>query len=324
MTLTEQVKAVWERNQKEIEAKVCAWIKGIEANEDTIGEARNAFHQWKPLRAYTSTTKLKQKGKAFFSLRFHGQEVGEIEIKKGLKPTLNVHKTIALRNLKWFDGPNLSSRVAWNSSEAKYFRSYFKKQNENKNVKTQSPEHKLEAYLINEMKKDSSTKFGGSFSGIQPVLVDDCPLQIPCPIRFNPKTKRPEYSATGGNIDILARRLVKGKRVRLSVWELKKPQAPSEEIEKAIYQSIIYASTLRMMLRSECGCNWYKFFGFTGKTIPEKLEIEAVPTIDIHQITTFKKHVAAFKDDLIIGNDRIVLCAAYYDEGLNIKFEEIK
>jgi len=323
MTLAEQVKAVWGKNQKEIEAKVCAWIKGIEANKDTIEESRNAFHQWEPLRAYTSTTKLKQKGKAVFSLRFHGQEVAEVEIKKGAKPILNVSKTNAVRNLKWFPDLVFSSRVDWNSTEAKNFRSYFKKQNEDKNAKTHSPEHKLEAYLINEMKKDSSAKFGGSFSGIQPVMVDDCPLQIPSPIRFNSQTNGPEYSATGGNIDILARRLVKGKRPRLSVWELKKPHASSAEIEKTIYQSIIYASTLRMMLRSECGNNWYKFFGFTGKTIPDKLEIEAVPTIDINQISTFKKHVAAFKDDQIIGNDRIVLCAAYYDEKLNIKFEGI-
>ena len=76
-------------------------------------------------------------------------------------------------------------------------------------------------------------------------------------------------------MEIVARRRDRGSRIRVSVWELKKPGISGGDIVKAMKQAIIYASTLRMMLCSRCGEDWYKLLGFHTR-IRRTLEIEAV------------------------------------------------
>lgn len=321
MTLADQVKELWESNQEKMENKIKEWIDLIKLNKNIIPEARKSFHQWQPLRAYTSTAKLMKKGEVVFSLRFHGQEVADIKVTKGRSPVLCVSKGQNTNNQK-LGAPSIPDKVNWDSNKAKEFRNYFKKHEGE--ISTHSPEHAIETDLINEMRKKTATqKFKGSFAGIQPVLYAGCPIQIPTPIIWD--GKKPTLAKNSGNMDIVARRLVKGKRVLLSVWELKRRGTSAAEIEKSINQAIVYASTLRMMLRSKkCGYDWYRFFGFNGKKVPEKLEIEAVPTIAIAQKNIFENKIASFKDDLIIERDKIILCVAYYDEDLKIDFKEIK
>lgn len=218
MRLAGQVKDLWERNQDKMENRIHEWIAPIKSNKNIIPAARKAFHQWQPLRAYTNTTKLMKGGEVVFSLRFHGQEVADIKVTKGKNPVLCVSKRQNINNQK-LGAPAIPDKVNWDSNKAKEFRDYFKKNDGE--IKTHSPEHAIETDLINEMRKTSSVKkFGGSFSDIQPVLYAGCPIQIPTPLIWD--GKQPVPSEKGGNMDIVARRLVKGKRVRLSVWELKK------------------------------------------------------------------------------------------------------
>ena len=106
---------------------------------------------------------------------------------------------------------------------------------------------------------------------IQPVKVADCPLQMPLPISASKGNPEPKT----GHIDILARhRSGKGKRVKLSVWELKSPKAKNNPVN----QAYIYALTLRYILRSRHGDDWYKLCGFKSN-VPSELDIEAVVAV---------------------------------------------
>ncbi len=159
------------------------------------------------------------------------------------------------------------------------------------------------------MEKKSKSKFGGAFSGIQPVTIESFPFQMPLPISAS--SGKPVYS--DGKIDILARRRCGDGKVRLSVWELKKPQTFS----KALDQVYIYSVVLLQLLRSSSGNRWYKIFGF-NRPLPAKLEIEAVVVITPEPKQKEKLHNQLPKfianNPMQIDNDLIKLSAAYYNE----------
>lgn len=160
------------------------------------------------------------------------------------------------------------------------------------------------------MSADSKKQFEGTFlENIQPVFFAGFPLQFPLPISSN--TGKPK--ASRGNIDIVVRRGT-GRGTKISIWELKKPNATGNAIE----QTYIYAVTMLKVLRSRrSGKAWYQdIFGFKGN-LPSKLTIEAVVAVSIEnekKKTAFVEDFEEFKNanKFQIGNDTIKLYLAHY------------
>ena len=139
---------------------------------------------------------------------------------------------------------------------------------------------------------------------------------MPLPISASKGNPEPKT----GHIDILARhRSGKGKRVKLSVWELKSPKAKNNPVK----QAYIYALTLLYILRSRHGDEWYKLCGFKSK-VPSKLVIEAVVAVSEGQEKACRDMydclVNINKNLLKIQNDQISFFLALYDkDSLKIK-----
>ena len=92
-------------------------------------------------------------------------------------------------------------------------------------------------------------------------------------------------------------------------------------------QAYIYALTLRHILKSGHGKEWYKLCGISSN-VPAKLHIEAVVAIAEDKEKAFWKqyeHLVS-ENPLQIGDDRISFFVAFYD-GATYKikrFEQLK
>lgn len=306
---TEKIQEVWDGNKREFDKKLSGWLKIIQDSENKIINARKQFHQWDPLMAYISITDAKT---AKFSLRFWGQEVGEIVPKKeGV--------ILRLGDKKYYDEPFKKGDYSWNGKEAKQFRSYFKQLANCIDTKLtpKIKEHQVESKFIKEMFKGSG-KFGVHNLSIKPVVIgskkgsNGIPFQVPLPISGNTGEPKP----TNGHIDILSRhKSGRGGRTKLCIWELKQPGA----YKKAAAQAYIYAYTLLKVIRdSRSGSNWYKVYGFNS-VVPKKLEIESVVAITLDKKENFENEIKALKKraSFKIGDDLITLYPAYYEEKHN-------
>ena len=303
---------LWLRHERLLEERIQGWILDITDNMPNIIPARRCFHQLEPLRVYLNVTNLKKKGTAFFSLRFMGQEVAEICVNKK-NVHLQINKKHVRNNDKWFKFTKIKEgSYLWTGIEAKTLRAHFTQiGKQSKLIQTGTPEHEVETSIIKEMsQKRGKDKFAGKFSSIQPVKLAGCPFQMPTPISGSSGV--PVISS--GHIDILARRRV-GNKVRLSVWELKKPGITGPAVDKAIKQAIIYASSLIKILRSSCGKDWYNLFGFS-KGIPEKLDVDAIVAISKNEKRKFDEQIIKYREKLplSIGNDNISLFVSYYND----------
>jgi hypothetical protein len=300
MSLLDEIDAAWVKAKGESSAK--KWADVLIENKNKIIKAGKKFHDWDPLRTYLSLTRTANP-KVVFSLRYQGQEVADLAI-NGKERLLEISSDTAKTNTRDF-GINTVCKCSWDAPEAVAFRKAFKRHAKDKTGKV--TEHRIEAEFLKQMAIDTRKKFGGTLKNIQPVLFAGFPLQFPLPISGN---KGKPYS-TSGNIDILARRGV-GKGTKISIWELKKPNARADQ---AIMQAYIYAVTLIKVLRSEK--RWYEeIIGFNGK-IPKKLTIESVVAVsftDEKKKTDFVEKLEKFKkeNELQIGNDTIKLYVAHY------------
>lgn len=315
MDLAKDIITKWKENETDFEDRIASWVSILNCGQDISVLAKKEFHQWEPLRTYISVSKSKSHSRAIYSLRFFGQEVAQLIVKNS-KVTLRL-KGHEKKNRFWFGVKTKDGDYEWRGSEAKEFRACFKKV-ALKSIGfpcVKSIEHRVETKFIAEMRKG---KFGVAGLQIKPVMIaDKFPLQIPVPISAN--TGSPKAGV--GYIDILAKRKAEDNKVRLSVWELKRPG----EYQHAATQAYIYAYTLLQILRESKSKNeWYKLFGFKRK-IPQSLTIEAVVAITRKQQRRFLKE----KESLIssvpfnIGSDHIKLYVAYYQENADsIKLEE--
>jgi hypothetical protein len=301
-TLTCKVEKLWNGDQKDnIKKNLDGWLNACKEGEDNICKAKKQFHQWHPLRVYVSVGKAKSSNKPVFSLRFFGQEVAELIVKDKVM--------LCLKSKQYFKGLTLKQgKYSWKGKEAKEFRAFFKKLaiDFNGSPEIKSIEHRIESKFIVEMLKGSG-KFGCSGLKIQPITLGGCPLQFPVP--FSANTGEPKGKS--GHIDILARRKGKDNKVRLSVWELKRPG----EYRHAASQAYIYAIQLLRILRSGEGKKWYKVFGFNG-AVPKSLEIEAVVAITRNQASEkkFTNDQKMLGENNKINGDIIKLYAVYYKE----------
>ncbi len=303
--IVSEVENLWNDKKDEIKKKLDGWLNACKKGKDKIRKAKKQFHQWHPLRVYVSVGKAKS-NTAVFSLRFFGQEVAELVVEANNEVKLRLSKNHREKNHEYFKSLTLKQdEYSWNGEEAKMFRKFFKDlaANSGEKPETRSDEHRIESKFIEEMLKGRG-KFGRPDLEIQPVTLGGCPLQFPVP--FSANTGRPV--AKTGHIDILARRKGKDNKVRLSVWELKKPKAYG----KAAAQAYIYALQLLYILRSERENEWYKLFGF-NRSVPKSLEIEAVVAITGDQRKRFDSEKEKFWKNEING-DIIKLYAVYYRE----------
>lgn len=316
--LAAEIKKLSNERKSAFEERLDKWLKQLEEGEELVRQARRQFHQWDPLKVYVSVGNAKSKSRVRFSLRFFGQEVGELLV-KAEKVTLKLNKSHCEKNEKWFGCPlqQKDGNYPWNGEEARRFRGYFKKTAVSSKGEPEVgiPEHRIESKFIQEMLKGSG-KFGVPGLEIRPVTIAGCPLQLPVPISASGK----EAKEGNGHIDILARHRGKDNKTRLSVWELKRPGAYGH----AASQAYIYAFTLLQILRdSSNGKRWYSLFGYKGP-IPKRLEIEAVVAITSDQERKFNEEKAEIEKNspFEIAGDSIKLYAAYYEEKCaSIKFE---
>lgn len=311
-TLFESISVLLEDNKEKIGSTLASWVSELETCIKKVQADKDLFHQWSPLRIYISLVGMKTK-KPKFSVRFLGQEVGNIIVDNGTAK-LCISSIHYKNNQVWFaphhpkgsgDFGLAPGKYEWKKAEAKKFRRDFKDVQKSPHVKIGIPEHRIESAFIEEMESGKKSKFQGKVGFIQPVKVARCPLQFPLPVSASKGYPELKF----GHIDILARRGY-GRNVKLSVWELKSPGVLSH----AVKQAYIYALTLRHILKSPHGKEWYKLCGFSS-TVPAKLHIEAVVAITEDKEKAFRKqyeHLVA-ENPLQIGGDQISFFVVFYD-----------
>lgn len=308
INLFHEIEKIWAANNREFEHKLSEWLDALNYGNEFLRLAKKEFHHWEPLKAYVSVTKAKSCSKSFFSLRFFGQEIAHLIVKnKEVFLQIKKHK---VKNEQWFNLSLADGIYPWRGKEGKLLRTHFKELALSMKGKpvTKVLEHRIESKFLVEMCKGTG-KFGLSSLRIQPVLIaNKFPLQIPLPISAN--TGLPK--AGNGYIDILARHRLKNNKTRLSVWELKSPDAYQHAASQAYIYSVVLLKVLRHSKRAS---EWFKLFGF-GIKIPSSLEIEAVVAISRSKEEKFKKEMSFLKEHspLKIGNDFIRLVVAYYRE----------
>ncbi len=312
--IVRDIDKLWTANDGFID-KQRSWLAQMKTTQCLAAEMKQYFHQWCPLSAYVRAGNRAGKNSFSFSLRFSGQEVARLVV-QGRDVWLRISEKTARTNIQYFHGIKLTTgKYKWSSNEALEFRKHFQTLKKNNAVELHSPEHSIESRIIKEMLSKSRNKFGGTFSGVQPVTLSGFPLQFPLPISGSSGAPK----ATNGHIDILARRRHAG-RVCLSVWELKAPG----KYKNTLREVYIYAVTLLKMLRDpELGQEWYRVFGFSG-AIPTVLSIDGVVAITRDQERKLKREVESYDLQRQIRNDRIEFYVAYYDEdALKIDFEKL-
>ena len=308
MDLSKIVRNIWKENKSDFDHRLSNWVNVLNCGKDVSVLAKKEFHQWYPLKTYISVSKARSNARAIYSMRFFGQEVAHLIVKN--KKVILRLKEHEKKNKNWFGVKVKDGKYLWRDEEAKKFRACFKKVAQAKSgfPDVKSPEHRVETKFIAEMCKGVG-KFGVFGLQIQPVMIaKKFPLQIPLPISAN--TGIPK--AGNGYIDILARRKAGDNKVRLSVWELKKPG----EYKHAASQAYIYAYTLLHILRRSNSKNeWYRLFGFKSK-IPKRLTVEAVVAITNDQREKFLKEKEGLVKNVpfIFGQDSLELYVAYYQE----------
>lgn len=301
MDLYCQTKEAWE-NSENLRRQSGEWVKRILNAQKEFSKARRLFREPRGLRVYLSIDRINERTPSF-SLRFAGQEVGEVKVRGG-KVALRVSGDHADSTKKYFklEAP-AGGPWPWSGSrEAVAFRKAFATLS---SCEPRVVEHRYESRIIREMKRDDRAKFGSRLSGIQPVLLANCPFQCPLPIAASsglPLDAR-------GSIDILARRLTDHHRTILSVWEVKRPGV----LASGPKQAYIYAVTLVLLLRSEHGHEWYKAFGFQGP-IPDHVEVEAVTCVSGDRKGDAVRQMRQLHPvELEVENAKICLAVASYD-----------
>jgi hypothetical protein len=207
-TIFESISVLLKDNQKKIDSTLDSWLSELEICIKRVQADKDLFHQWNPLRIYISLGGVKTK-KPKFSVRFLGQEVGNIIVENGTA-RLCISSRHCKNNLAWFaqhhpegsgDFGLPPGKYEWKKAEAKKFRRDFKIVQYSPHVKIGIPEHRIESAFVEEMESGKKSKFQGKVGFIQPVKVARCPLQFPLPVSASKGYPELKF----GHIDILAR-----------------------------------------------------------------------------------------------------------------------
>lgn len=285
MTNQDIIKQTLEELDKDSEWKMryAKYAKEILNKQNTYVEMSRKVKVSFPLSMYTTISKIKS-GNYQYDIRYFGQSIGTLEIKKGQsKPVFRCSSGYEnLRNRKELENlPKLNDKDGeeWNSVNMRRLRSILKKQ-EVVNATIHSPEHKCENLLLREFSKLKSK--GKSFLNIQPIkLGGKLFFQLTtCLSASKPDTVA--YSeGRGGGIDILAR-VGTGKNSHLCVFELKDENLTSEPMEIVLQQALKYAVFLACLLTkggeedNERIENWWKILGYNGKNKPNVIDVVGI------------------------------------------------
>jgi hypothetical protein len=283
------------------------YAKKIHAKQDTIKNNKKKFHEWAPLYLYMNVSEAK--GKLIISLRFSGQDVAKLYIRKD-KIIISTKKFDS-NNLRDFGCNVILDDCEWRSQEAKNFRNHFSSYFERtKKSGKGNEEHRIENLLLTEFSKKSSGD--KKLCKIQPVkLAGIYRFQMPTPLSASNINKLKYSGSQGGGIDILARSGT-ANGIKLCIIEVKDEYKPNEPPTKVIQQALAYATFIQQLLRSKSGKEWWKLFGFNRK-LPKHIQINVVCAMP-----TTTDNDTSFSNQIIkIDNDSFQLHYIYFQEKNN-------
>ena len=261
------------------------YAKELTNNQKTYNDGGKKFRRPQSLVVYSSIGKVLGHSSTFsYDLRFSGQSVGVIKVKKDGKVRLYVtdkQSKYAKKNFG-FTNSTILKGEDWHSDKAREFRTFYGKQNSTNLLNIKSEEHRIESFLLQEFsKKKSEDK---KLCYIQPVRLGGKFFQLTTP--FKASTHIPNISltkdkkgATGGGIDIIARVIHNHSVFRFAVIEIKDENNDSECQETVMFQALIYATFLAKLLRSKSGKDWYNILrplNSKETDVPQELVIDVV------------------------------------------------
>lgn len=282
----------------EWEKRYNSYVKNLLANVDFIRSNRIKFNKFPPLHFYIRTTNaMNAKKKLTLDVRYRGQSVATLKASQNsiTISTKGKKKT----NLRDFNCNINLNDVPWQETQSSEFRKFFRDRSFSRNSNAQNKnneEHNVENLLLTEFEKRNSNN--KQINGIQPIEINGIRFSIKTPISASNHNTLKYAKQHGGGIDIFAR-TGKGRATYLTVIEVKDENNLKEPPQYALKQSIQYAVFIRELLRSDCGKDWYKIFGFSG-AIPKKLTIRAVCAMPDNNIDkSFEKQICPIGDDEI-------------------------
>ena len=313
-------KSEWKKRYKE-------YIETLNCNKAKIMKAIELLNVPEPFKVYMTISQAKNATDSSikFDLRFHGNNVGVLEVDlKSKNVILNkVCEPVVIKKLindeKISDELNNMKGCNWNTAQR--FHEIYSDLDTRK--VTRNKEHELESELLSEFSKRSSK----AITQIQPVRYFD--FQSKKSVIFTPMTtpltacqaKKGDIDYSGhhgGGIDILARIGHGGPATYLAIIELKDKFEETELPEDAICQAIAYATFIRELLRSEGGQDWWNFFGFKGN-LPEKLKLYAIIAMP-NNVNAIKKFDYS-EDDKKLGADDVLEIGYIYLKDGNLPLE---
>lgn len=283
------------------------YAANISYKKTFIKNIRKSFREWSPLYVYLTTTSIKNTSNSVvFDLRYMGQIVARLTGSKDGRHKLSTgYRYCEKSNLDNFGCGISLPDVDWCGDEAKKFRDFFKQRTGSRQTNIRNnDEHRLESLILTEFFKTESTN--KAVLHIQPVTPIEN-VRFPMPTYI--KASNPDNVGIGyGHIDILTR-VGTGRSTNLCIMELKDENKKTEPPEYVIKQALKYATFVRELLRSNCGRDWWKLFGFHGE-LPEKLKLYAACVI-----RSGKYNNTSFGEkEIAVGKDAIVLHYLYFEE----------
>lgn len=257
------------KEKKEWVERYSNYSELMDANKKIIQDKKKLFNEWAPLHVYMTITGAK--GKMDFSLRYRGQEVGNLIVDKQDNVSISTSQTFNKSNKRDFECDIELDKNAWASQKAASFRQHFRNNRpRTTKAKSRNEEHRVESLLLTEFSKKK--KENKRLFNIQPIKIANLArFQMPTPLKAS-KAQKIEYAGCrGGGIDILCR-IGTGKGTKLCILEVKDENNSNETHKKTVLQGLAYATFIRELLRSESGEKWWKIFGFNGN-LPEKLDL---------------------------------------------------
>ena len=266
------------------------WLRVLRCLAPLVEKSGKRLHQWSGLRIYTATGK----DAAKFSLRFHGQEVGEILCTREsvvLKVTAKHAATNAKINATCNLWPDKTMQMPWRGSDAAAFRACFNKLRDSDMSGLRSKEHMIESCVLDLLQGPHPAEgLGRAFRNHAAVTVGGLPLQFPVP--FSASAGAAERRS--GHVDILVRHKINPQKTTLAVWELKAPHGTGKPLEQAYN----YTCQLLALLRSQQGAEWHQCFGFSGKTLPKSITIECVAVVAKDDLGKALKELQALRTEI--------------------------
>ena len=239
------------------------YAKQMIKNKDAFLYARRKFRVRKPLHAYLTIGKAKDKS-IQFDLRYLGQSVGTISV-KGDNVLLSVSEKQDTNSKNSF-GYTIGqlSNVDWKTNKnAKLFREFF---GNDSNGLPRQKEHLVESALFSETEKNKS--IDKTLCNITPVSYAGTRIHMKTAVTASgAKGGNIAISDKGGEIDLLCRRSIKAGKgeSRLVVIEIKDENKKTESFDLTMKQALAYAVFVRELIHSSAGEHWMELWGMKNQ-----------------------------------------------------------